>query len=126
MDSEVIRDRFWIWGHDVGSHDNQFGLEKTSRMTPAEGALYLNVPNLILVRYNNLPVPPFEQYALAFRPLKQVVWSIVGAGGATDNRELEDACELANRFPNFSGIVMDDFFRYDSASGRVRFIPQMN
>ena len=119
MDSEVIRDRFWIWGHDVGSHDNQFGLEKTSRMTPAEGALYLNVPNLILVRYNDRPAPPFEQYALAFRPLKQVVWSIVGAGGATDNRELDDACKLANRFPNFSGVVMDDFFRYDAASGRV-------
>ena len=115
----VVRDRFWIWGHDVGSHDHQYGLKATSRMTPAEGAFYLGIPNLILVRYNDRPQPPFDPYALAFRPLKQVVWSIVGAGGATTREEMETFRKLAVRFPNFSGAMMDDFFGYDSASGRV-------
>jgi len=119
MGSDTVRDRFWIWGHDSGSHDNEFGLQATSRMTPVEGAFYLNVPNMILVRYNDRPKPPYQQYALAFRPLKQVVWSIVGAGGAAENDEVENARELAMRFPNFSGVMMDDFFRYDPASGRV-------
>lgn len=115
----MIKDRFWIWGHDVGSHNDGYGLIATSRMTPTEGAFYLGVPNIILVRYNGHPEPPFEQYALALRPLKQVVWSIVGAGGAAENYEVESARKLAERFPNFSGVVMDDFFRYDSASGQV-------
>jgi hypothetical protein len=29
------------------------------------------------------------------------------------------ALDLAAQFPNFSGVMMDDFFRYDEASGRI-------
>ena len=115
----MVRDKFWIWGHDSGSHKNQFGLEGSSRMTPAEGAFYLGVPNIIMVRYDDRPEPPFHQYALSFRPLKRVVWSIVGAGGATANDEIKMASELAAEFPNFSGVMMDDFFQYDHASGKI-------
>lgn len=118
MANGVVRDKFWIWGHEAGSHNNAFGLTATSRMTPAEGAFYLNVPNMILVRYNDLPEPPFEQYAIALRPLKQVVWSIVGAGGASANYEVEAARNLAEKFPNFTGVMMDDFFS-DPATGKV-------
>ena len=118
MGNGIVRDKFWIWGHEAGSHDNAFGLTATSRMTPAEGAFYLNVPNMILVRYNDLPKPPFEQYAVALRPLKQVVWSIVGAGGASAHYEVEAARNLAEKFPNFTGVMMDDFFS-DPATGKV-------
>ena len=118
MGNGVVRDKFWIWGHEAGSHNNAFGLTATSRMTPAEGAFYLNVPNMILVRYNDLPEPPFEQYAIALRPLKQVVWSIVGAGGASANYEVEAARNLAVKFPNFTGVMMDDFFS-DPVTGKV-------
>ncbi len=118
MGNGIVRDKFWIWGHHAGSHDNAFGLTATSRMTPAEGAFYLDVPNMILVRYNDLPEPPFEQYAVALRPLKQVVWSIVGAGGAAAHYEVEAARNLAEKFPNFTGVMMDDFFS-DPATGKV-------
>ena len=118
MGNGVIRDKFWIWGHHAGSHNDHWGLTTTSRMTPAEGAFYLNVPNMILVRYNDLPEPPFEQYAVALRPLKQVVWSIVGAGGASANYEVEAVRNLAEKFPNFTGVMMDDFFS-DPATGKV-------
>lgn len=33
-----IKDGFWIWGHEAGSHDIGWGLKGLSRMTPAEGA----------------------------------------------------------------------------------------
>ena len=118
MGNGIVRDKFWIWGHHAGSHNDHWGLTATSRMTPAEGAFYLNVPNIILVRYNDLPQPPYEQYALALRPLKQVVWSIVGAGGATEHYEVEAARNLAEKFPNFTGVMMDDFFS-DPATGKV-------
>ena len=118
MGNGIVRDKFWIWGHHAESHNDHWGLTATSRMTPAEGAFYLNVPNMILVRYNDLPRPPYEQYALALRPLKQVVWSIVGAGGATEHYEVEAARNLAEKFPNFSGVMMDDFFS-DPATGKV-------
>jgi hypothetical protein len=80
-------------------------------MTPAEGAFYLGAPNIILVRYDNKPAPPFEQYALALSPLKRVVWSIVGAGGQTQSQEVALVRGLAARFPNICGVMMDDFFR---------------
>ena len=118
MGNGIVRDKFWIWGHHAGSHNDDWGLTATSRMTPAEGAFYLNVPNMILVRYNDLPEPPFEQYAVALRPLKQVVWSIVGAAGATENYEVEAARNLAAKFPNFTGVMMDDFFS-DPETGKV-------
>jgi hypothetical protein len=82
-------------------------------MTPAEGAFYLGVPNTIMVRYDDRPAPPYEQYALALSPLKRIVWSIVGAGGRTESDEVERIRALATRFPNIEGVMMDDFFSGD-------------
>jgi len=106
-----VKDRLWIWGHEAGSHNNQYLLQGLSRMTPAEGAYYLDVPNLIMVRYEGKPAPPFDQHAMALTPLKRVVWSIVGAGGKTEVNEVEAVVDLAKRFPNICGVQMDDFFR---------------
>jgi len=106
-----VIDRLWTWGHEAGSHNNAYGLKGTSRMTPAEGAFYLGVPNLLMVRYNRKPAPPFDQHALALSPLRRVVWSIVGAGGLTEAREIDAVLGLAERFPNICGVIMDDFFK---------------
>lgn len=113
-----MKDKLWIWGHEAGSHDNQFGITGPSRMTPAEGAYYLGVPNIVMVRYGNKPSPPFEKYALALSPLKRVVWSIVSAGDCTDteNNEVALVCDLATSFTNICGIIMDDFFRGNKAA----------
>jgi len=106
-----VREKLWIWGHEAGSHNTYKGLAKPSRMTPAEGAFYMGLPNLILVRYDGKPQPPFDQSAIAFRPLQQVVWSIVGAGGASEREEVQQVVALSKRFPNITGAMMDDFFR---------------
>lgn len=111
----TVRDRLWIWGHEAGSHDKGYNIPAPSRMTPAEGAMYLDVPNLIMVRYDGRPAPPYRQYALSLRPLDRFVWSIVGAGGATAQEEIEAARRLAVQFPNMTGVMMDDFFRDDPA-----------
>lgn len=106
-----VRDKLWLWGHEAGSH-NSYNLPGQSRMTPAEAAFYLGIPNLIMVKYCNKPAPPYEQYALPFRPLKNVVWSIVGESGCSDTEEeVSIVKELASGFPNISGVIMDDFFR---------------
>ena len=115
----TVRDKFWIWGHEVGSHDQGWNTPAPSRMTPAEGAFYLGVPNIIMVRYKDLPAPPYEQYAHSFRPLQQFVWSIVGASGVTSDEELDHVRRLAERNPNMTGVMMDDFFRNDPDSAGV-------
>lgn len=106
-----IRDKLWLWGHEAGSHNNQYGIKGLSRMTAAEAAFYLEVPNLIMVEYKDEPVPPFEQYAMALSPLKRVVWSVVGAGGcALEKDKITLVRDLASRFVNIQGVIMDDFF----------------
>lgn len=116
---ETIRDRFWLWGHEAGSHDSGYNLPAPSRMTPAEGAFYLGIPNLIMVRYDGRPAPPFARYAIPFRPLRQLVWSVVGAGGQTGEAEREEVLALASRMPNLTGVMMDDFFRAPSGEAGV-------
>ena len=108
---ERIRDRFWIWCHEAGSHNTGWGLAGTSQMTPVEGAAYLGVPNLLMIRYEGKPAPPFHQAYVPFRPFRQVVWSVVGAGGATGEAERREVLRLAAREPNLTGVIMDDFFR---------------
>jgi hypothetical protein len=70
----------------------------------------MGIPNLIMVRYLGRPPLPFDQYALPFRALGQVVWSIVGAIGQTDETERGHVIDLAARHPNITGLMLDDFF----------------
>ncbi|MCC7499130.1 MAG: hypothetical protein IT160_16215 [Bryobacterales bacterium] len=117
----TIRDRLWLFGCPANT---DFGsLQRRSLMTPAEGALYLGISNLIVVqagehesRYGRLE-PPFEQYAIALRPFKRVVWSLVGSGGFTSEAERNEGLELAKKTPNFTGVMFDDFFQ-DKPDGK--------
>jgi hypothetical protein len=86
-----------------------------SRITPVEGAHFLGVPNVIFIRYENKPALPYDQYAVPFRSLKRVNWSIAGAGGATSDQEREQVLQLAARTPNVTGLFMDDFFNLDQS-----------
>ena len=108
--AEKVRDKFWLWGHPAGSNDKDWRLPAPSRITPVEAAHYMGIPNVIFVRYEGDPQPPFDQYALPFNSLREVVWSVVGAAGATDAPERDHVIDLAKRSPNFSGVMMDDFF----------------
>lgn len=130
----TVRDRLWIFTVPAGLDNPSLELGKRhggSRMTPAEGAFYLNIPNLLLIRSSNLPRLPdsehgrvrtsFQQYATSFRPLDRVVWSVVGSGGRGGMAELPCVLSLAKEFPNISGIYLDDFIidRKTGADGRV-------
>lgn len=114
----TLRDRFWIWTHEAGSYKGVFGLPD-SRMTPVEGAVYLGVPNVLFIRFHEKPEIPFDQHAIAFRPFKRVVWSLVGASGQTSDEERKHVLDLPTRYPNITGFVMDDFFHADGATGSL-------
>jgi len=105
----TVRDKLWIWGHEAGSHNDEWDLPGPSRMTPTEGAFYLGVPNALMVSYYDLPKPPFDREMRAFAPLKRVVWSIVGESSSA-RTDLDEVLRLAGRFPNLCGAIMDDFF----------------
>jgi len=111
--ADTVRDRLWIFTCVAGSDNDSLeraGFPRRSRMTPAEGAFYLGVPNLMLIRWRGKPAPPFDQYAVPFRPLKRVVWSLVDSGGETSGEGRKAALDLAKKCPNLTGFIMDDFF----------------
>lgn len=110
----TVRDRLWAWAHEAGVYNGNWGLPGPSRITPAEGAAYLGVPNIIFIRYLGKPAPPFEQYAIPFRPFTRVYWSITGASGATSRQERDHVFQLASAQTNIVGVFMDDFFDLDS------------
>jgi hypothetical protein len=110
--ANTVRDRFWAWAHDAHSYDNEWGLPKNGRMTPVEGAHYLGVPNIIMIRRAGKPTLPFEQYAVPFKSLKRVCWSITGGGGVTSDEERKHVLQLASSMPNMMGVFMDDFFLF--------------
>ena len=110
LPAATVRDRLWLWSHVAGSYNGMFNLPGNSRMTPAEAAFYMSIPNVFMLHRKGTPEPPLEQFALAFEPLREVVWGIVGEGGATNTSEREMVLELALRNPKITGVVMDDFF----------------
>jgi hypothetical protein len=68
------------------------------------------------------PEPPFDDCAQEMRPLKRVVWSIIGDAGSTRNDtspDLDAVIELSERFPNITGAIMDDFFHPPDETGSI-------
>lgn len=107
----LARECFWLWGHESGSHDEGWGLDRGSRVSPVEAACYMGIHNIIMVRYGADPLPLSPQYLVPFRALRRVVWSVVGAGGTHQHDELARVLEVPRRLPNMTGVMMDDFFR---------------
>ena len=110
----TVRDKLWIFTAPAGGDNDalkQAHFPRLSRMTPAEGAFYLNVPNLLIVSFEGKPAAPFDQDAIPFRPLKQVVWCLNGPNGKIlGPAERQPLFDFAARCPNLTGFLLDDFF----------------
>jgi len=116
----TARDRLWLFSVAAGTDDTHYGIP-LSRVTPVEAAFYLDIPNTMVIVEKNVPYPT-EMYLRAMRPLSQVVWSVVDSGGVhgwADGREVEVLCDLSTRFPNITGVYMDDFFNPKGDDGQA-------
>jgi hypothetical protein len=121
-----------MWTHPAGSYNTapaknewpftDYGFKKTSRMTPAEGALYLGLPNVVFLRYIGIPMPAgFDSVARTLQPFKRVIWQInispqrkgpaQFSWTSTDEEEHTVIRDLLKRHPNFVGVILDDYFK---------------
>ena len=116
----IARDKFWLFG--VRAHQDDVWLGPAgpdsnrkffySRITPAEGAFILDVPNLVMVICDGEPANFSHDaygYAESFCRLKNVQWSCSGSGGFRSGNEEEFVCRLAEEYPNICGAYLDDF-----------------
>lgn len=109
MAAQTVGDRLWLWGHPAGSHtrsQDQWGIPGVSTITPAEAARLMGIRNLMMVRYELEPKPPFTAEARELGALDQVLWSVEGGGGD----DVDAVLALADGMPNLRGILMDDYF----------------
>lgn len=109
----TVRDRLWLFACPTNSDYGYLG--RRSVMTPAEGAFYFGVPNIIMVQCKGrFPYGKFEsplgQYAVPLRSLKRIVWSVVGSGGYSSEEETEEVLQMAAENPRLVGLMLDDFF----------------
>ena len=115
----IARDKFWIFG--VRAHQDDIWLGKSreqrnyprSRITPAEAALMLDVPNMLMINCDGIPVPFSTDaygYMESFCRMDNVLWGVTGSGGFRVGNEEAFICDLADRYPNVKGAFMDDFF----------------
>ncbi len=117
----VARDKFWLFG--VRAHQDDIWLGSRhkpnagrkfsySRITPAEGAFMLDIPNLIMVTCDGEPANFSQEaygYAESFCRLERVQWSCTGSEGFRSGNEEEFVCALAEEYPNICGAYLDDF-----------------
>ena len=115
----TARDKFWMFG--VRPHQDDGWFRKSpaggpkrhwSRITPAEGAMLLGVPNMALILCDGVPIPFSEEaygYAESFRRMKKVLWGAAGSGGFRCGNEEKFIVELAQAYPNIAGTYLDDF-----------------
>lgn len=116
-EGDLVRSRLWIWGHPEGSYNGpQWGLPRDSRITPLEAAVWMGIPNVIVVHYGDKPELPLRPFAIPLQSAASIMWSIVGGGGRTDEQLQEAVYALAGEMPNLTGVFMDDFFHFRGAA----------
>jgi len=112
----IFQNKLWLWGQSPDSHyleDNTYNLPAHSRMSAVEGCHYFGIPNICRVRMKGHPVPPYDQESIAMRSCREVVWSLLGAGGEPiidDWTDTDEVIRQANLYPNITGGIFDDFF----------------
>lgn len=115
----TVRDKLWFFGvrphqDDANMHRRQgHRLRRHSRITPAEGALMFDIPNMMMVTCDSEPFPFTEDaygYAESFITMDKVLWSGISTP-MKHHTGLEEAfiCDLAEKYPNICGAFLDDF-----------------
>jgi len=126
--SLILKDNFWLWGQNAGSHhrgspEGGYKLPGKNLMNPREGCDFFGIEKCLRVAMSAGPFPPFDEEAKKIKDLKEVVWSAIGAGGIeqrydNDKSDLDEVLRMADIYPNITGAILDDFFTSVESTGK--------
>jgi len=125
--NSIIKDRLWLWGQNPGSHhlDSPKGgykLPGNNLMDAREGCALFGIEKCCRVTMSTGPFPPFDEEAEKIKDLKEVVWSAIGAGDIkqyeNDQSDLDEVLRIAEKYPNITGAILDDFFLSEEMPGK--------
>ena len=107
-----MKDKVYLWAHKEGTQNNRFNIPGISKISPVDACNYMGIENVIMVKNCfGQPLPDeYEKYAESFKPLRKVVWSLIGAGGKYEENDKERIIQLKKKYKNITGAIMDDFF----------------
>ena len=114
---ETIGDRLWMWGHHADSFASmkgakeQYGLPFDRRIDMAAACREMNIPSCFVVRWRNLPTKAeLPGYMKQFADTRRVGFSITDSAKETFDEKVRLGLEYADRMPNLTTLVMDDFW----------------
>ena len=114
---ETVGDRLWMWGHHADSFASmkgakeQYGLPFDRRIDMAAACREMNIPSCFVVRWRNLPTKAdLPGYMKQFADTRRVGFSITDSAKETFDEKVRLGLEYADRMPNLTTLVMDDFW----------------
>lgn len=115
---ETIGDRLWMWGHHAdsfasmkGDAGESYNLPFDRRIDMAAACRDMNIPGCFVVRWRNLPrKADLPEYMRQFKDTKRVGFSITDGAVETFEEKVRLGLEYADRMPNLTTLIMDDFW----------------
>ena len=128
---DTIGDRLWMWGHHAMSFASmkddpkeQYNLPFDRRIDMADACRAMGVPGCFVVRWRQLQKKEeLPGYMTQFAQTKRVGFSITDQAPESFDEKIRMGLEFADRMPNLTSFVMDDFFSYNgygSSPERIR------
>ena len=125
----TIGDRLWMWGHHPMSFASLKGskefynLPYGRRIDMAEACRQMGIPGCFIVRWRNLPeTKDLPEYMKQFRDTKRVGFSITDSAKDTFQEKVRIGLEYADRMPNLTTLIMDDFWNRKEYSRSIEEI----
>lgn len=116
---DTVGDRLWMWGHHRDSfkalkgRKEQYNLPYETRIDMAAACREMHIPGCFVVRWTNNPrKAELPEYMRQFAETKRVGFSITDSAVEPFEEKVRLGLEYADRMPNLTTLVMDDFFSY--------------
>lgn len=118
---DTIGDRLWMWGHHADSFASmkddpkeQYNLPFDRRIDMAAACKEMDIPGCFVVRWRKLPTREYlPVYMKQFSDIKRVGFSVTDQAPESFAEKIRIGFDLADRMPNLTSFVMDDFFSYN-------------